>query len=74
MLVHRPERYGWVLAGILLWALDRLWRASRIVWHHVIRTVKEDPDHPKAWVEALSEDTIRLTITTTQTWVPGMHA
>ena len=74
MLVHRPERYGWVLAGLLLWALDRIARVSRVIFNHLIKTVQDRPGHPRAWVEALSSDTIRLTITTTQTWLPGNHA
>jgi hypothetical protein len=70
MIVHRPQGYGWVLAGTLIWALDRFGRAARLLYNHFFKPIHvTSRGQPRAWVEALSADTIRLTVTTTQTWV-----
>lgn len=37
LFIHRPERIGWLFAGVGLWALDRLWRLSRILINYCVR-------------------------------------
>ena len=57
MFVHRPERLPWLVAGLALWALDRVARTLRVVVHHVWRPPKSTSGQSLAFVEALSEDT-----------------
>lgn len=69
--VHRPQLQGWIIAGLLLYAIDRLWRLARIVKY--LTVAKLPKETTRAWVEVLAADTIRLTIKTKQHWVPGQH-
>ena len=57
MFVHRPERLPWLVAGLALWALDRMGRTLRVLVRHVWHPPKSTSGQSLAFVEALSEDT-----------------
>ena len=37
LFIHRPERIGWLYGGSAIWALDRIWRLSRVLLHYCVR-------------------------------------
>ena len=57
MFVHRIQRVPWLIAGLALWALDRIGRTLRVVVHHIWRPPKSTSGQSLAFVEALSDDT-----------------
>lgn len=73
--VHRPTLAPWLYAGLVVYFIDRILRTARIVWHHTYNKIceREIPDgESNGFVEAISEDTIRVTVRTTLNWIPGM--
>lgn len=71
-IIHRPQQAGWIVAGLGLYFLDRIWRTARIYWHHGLQTLPKNPlGMSGAWVEYLSDDTIKVCVKTRMSrWLP----
>ncbi|EJD48535.1 hypothetical protein AURDEDRAFT_162494 [Auricularia subglabra TFB-10046 SS5] len=61
----------WVWAGMILWALDRVFRLARTVWTTRPWSSKGSSE---ATVELLSDDTIAVRMARPMSWSPGQHA
>ena len=73
MLMHYPAYAGLVWAGLALYLLDHLWRAGRIIFYYGIRSAYHLNDTRSAWVEALTDDTMRVNVRTRMDWTAGSH-
>ncbi|KAK7695500.1 hypothetical protein QCA50_000136 [Cerrena zonata] len=70
----RDPGYGdYIWSALVVWAFDRVLRASRLLWNNLVGRSSER-HHSTATVELLSEDTIRLTLRRTFNWKAGQHA
>ncbi len=63
----------YVWPALVLWALDRVLRALRVIWNNRLRFLGGSK-YSLATVELVSDDTIRLTLTRRFGWKPGQHA
>lgn len=63
----------YIWPALMLWALDRTLRVSRIVWNNRLWVVGESR-YSLATVELVSDDTIRLSLARRFKWRPGQHA
>ncbi|KAH9943327.1 ferric reductase NAD binding domain-containing protein [Epithele typhae] len=69
----RAVEYGdYFWPALVVWAFDRLLRASRLVWNN--RARRGTHEYGSALVELISPDTIRLTLRRKMTWRAGQHA
>ena len=62
--VHRPQQMPWLWASLALYLLDRIWRTARIIWFHGVHPVVPASDQTLAWVEPLSQDTMKVCVRT----------
>ncbi len=71
---HRPSIAGWLYAGIAIYFVDRIWRTIRLIHRQLISKVTKDDlrdDETVGLVEALDERTMRVTVKSTMSWIPG---
>ncbi|KAG8881539.1 hypothetical protein FRB98_004255 [Tulasnella sp. 332] len=74
LAVHRPSVAPWLYVGLFIYFLDGTVRLGRIVYHHLVKRARpSEVEGPLGIVEALSEDTIRVSVQTTLSWIPGQH-
>ena len=71
-MIHRPQQQGWIWAGFVLHWLDRIARTFRIILYHGIRKAPRD-GRPTGTVQALTEDTMLVSVRTRQDWRPAQH-
>ncbi|KAG8996567.1 hypothetical protein FRB93_000709 [Tulasnella sp. JGI-2019a] len=74
LAVHRPSIAPWLYVGLFIYLLDGIIRLFRIVFHHLLKRARpSEAVGPLGIVEALSDDTIRVSVQTTLSWIPGQH-
>ncbi|KAF6762356.1 hypothetical protein DFP72DRAFT_878622 [Ephemerocybe angulata] len=70
--LHEQGYDFYIWPSLLVWGLDRLFRALRLLWHNTFRL--NESAKSQAIAELLTEDTIRLTFKRKFHWKPGQHA
>lgn len=63
----------YIWPALMLWLLDRVLRALRIIWNNRLWVLGESK-YSLATVELVSNDTVRLTLLRRFSWKPGQHA
>lgn len=66
LVIHRPQKQGWIWAGFALHGLDRIGRGMRIFYYHALKKTSQSEENPQGTVTALSMDTIRVSVRTRQ--------
>ncbi|KAF9468795.1 FAD-binding domain-containing protein [Collybia nuda] len=70
----REQEHGaYIWPALMLWALDRFLRFSRVIYNNRLWS-RKNAGLSNATVELLSEDMVRLTLRRHFTWIPGQHA
>ncbi|KAI5477327.1 molybdenum cofactor biosynthesis protein [Pseudohyphozyma bogoriensis] len=70
--VHRPQVAPFTIFALLLYASDRGVRGASLIYYNFFKGVGPG-EAPSAWVEILSEDTVRVSIKVAKKWAPGQH-
>ena len=60
-------------SGFALHGLDRIARGARILYYHALKKTTNSAENPQATVQAVGDDTIRVSVRTRQNWIPGQH-
>ncbi|KAJ3573341.1 hypothetical protein NP233_g2490 [Leucocoprinus birnbaumii] len=68
-----PGFGNYIWPALMLWVLDRVSRAARVIWNNRLWVMREST-YSSASIELVSSDTIRLTLTRRFRWRPGQHA
>ncbi|ORY41817.1 hypothetical protein BCR35DRAFT_336414 [Leucosporidium creatinivorum] len=70
---HRPQVAAYLVAGCVIYILDRIVRFGSTVYYSIFKQVGRGQG-PTATVEVISRDAIRIRFKTAMRWRPGAHS